>query len=369
MTRSLPSLDRYERHLAETRAWLDRSVERGRGGSSAHFSLVTGWARPYPETTGYLIPTLLELAAHTGDARHAEQARGLGDWLLDIQDPEGSWRGGQHPPRTEAEQRGSVFNTGQILEGMVALARHDGDERYRDAALRGARWLASGLGDDGLWTTRDYRSETTPTYYTRVAWPMLEVWALTGESALRDAAEGVLNALGERRDADGFFQGMSFRPDQPAFLHTIAYTLRGFLESARLLGAWEPHGAVADEALTRLARRADLTGGRIPGSFGPGWRKAGDAMCLTGNAQLALCLLIRDERAPDLRRVNTAAKLVDAVCRTQVLRGPVRALRGGVAGSWPIWGRYMTLRYPNWAAKFHADALLRLIGRLRTELP
>ena len=28
----------------------------------------------------------------------------------------------------------------------------------------------------------------------------------------------------------------------------------------------------------------------------------------------------------------------------------------------------MTLRYPNWAAKFHMDALLALCARLREEL-
>jgi hypothetical protein len=29
-----------------------------------------------------------------------------------------------------------------------------------------------------------------------------------------------------------------------------------------------------------------------------------------------------------------------------------------VAGSFPIWGRYAPLSYPNWAAKFFVDALL-----------
>jgi hypothetical protein len=38
-----------------------------------------------------------------------------------------------------------------------------------------------------------------------------------------------------------------------------------------------------------------------------------------------------------------------------------------VAGSSPITGRYMTLRYPNWAAKFHADALAALTDRLARE--
>jgi hypothetical protein len=33
-------------------------------------------------------------------------------------------------------------------------------------------------------------------------------------------------------------------------------------------------------------------------------------------------------------------------------------VRGGIAGSLPIWGDYSRFEYPNWAAKFFADALL-----------
>ena len=33
-------------------------------------------------------------------------------------------------------------------------------------------------------------------------------------------------------------------------------------------------------------------------------------------------------------------------------------VRGGIAGSSPIWGDYSRFEYPNWAAKFFADALL-----------
>ncbi len=33
-------------------------------------------------------------------------------------------------------------------------------------------------------------------------------------------------------------------------------------------------------------------------------------------------------------------------------------MRGGIAGSAPIWGDYSRFEYPNWAAKFFADALM-----------
>ena len=33
-------------------------------------------------------------------------------------------------------------------------------------------------------------------------------------------------------------------------------------------------------------------------------------------------------------------------------------IRGGVFGSWPVWGDYGRLMVLNWAAKFFVDALL-----------
>jgi hypothetical protein len=37
-------------------------------------------------------------------------------------------------------------------------------------------------------------------------------------------------------------------------------------------------------------------------------------------------------------------------------------VRGGIAGSWPIWGAYSRFEFPNWAAKFFADALMLEMG-------
>ena len=43
---------------------------------------------------------------------------------------------------------------------------------------------------------------------------------------------------------------------------------------------------------------------------------------------------------------------------TQRLTDTDKTLRGGIAGSSPIWGDYSRFEYPNWAAKFFADALM-----------
>lgn len=46
------------------------------------------------------------------------------------------------------------------------------------------------------------------------------------------------------------------------------------------------------------------------------------------------------------------------VKRTQNIETFNLGVRGGILGSYPIYGSYMTYRYPNWAAKYFIDALL-----------
>jgi len=362
----VPSLARYLRHLEATASWLRRSVVRGRGGSAAYFSPLVGWSRPYPETTGYLIPTLLNMEEWLPGRELRLAAIRLGEWLLSIQRSEGAWSGGLYPPRGEG--RPSVFNTAQIIKGVVSLYRATGEHRWAESAGMAATWLAEGVSGDGEWRGTDYRSCVTPSYYAHAAWPMLEAWDICGDESVRQAAERVLRMVLSRRQEDGSFRAWAFEPDKPPFTHTIAYTLRGLLESARLLEDWETYGEPVVPALEFFLRRAEFTGGRLPGAYRAGWQPVRGFTCLTGNVQVALCLLIWEQRVGDLRIVNAAAKLVDYVCSTQWLRAPIAGLRGAVAGSVPLWGPYIRFRYPNWAAKYHCDALMMLIRRIGSAL-
>lgn len=362
--RSLPSLGRYQAHLEAAADWLVQS-ERPTGGSAAYFSPLRGWSRAYPETTGYSIPTLLAMAGRVPAPVEATALR-FGEWLLKIQNADGSWNAGLHPGASRGT--GSVFNTGQVLKGMVALWKHSHDSRWLDAATCGAEWLRAGMGPSGLWDRMDYRSDRTPSYYTHVLWPMLEVATIRDDPKLRDAARQGLNAIVARRRSNGVIAGWAFEPGAPAFTHTIAYTLRGIQESARLLAAHDEYDDVVMAALDVLSRRSELAGGRLPGAFDDDWRPVGRYICLTGSAQVAICLLIAEARRPDLRLVSAAARLIDVVCKSQWRCKWVPGLDGAVGGSSPLWGPYMRLRFPNWAAKYFCDALMRLDGRVRDEL-
>src|SRR5260221_5951217 len=99
-------------------AWI-RACELPSGGIRMHY----GHHRPYPEVTGYWIPTLLSY----GERQYAAR---LAQWLVAVQNADGSFSG--HNPADGVY----VFDTGQILRGL--LATMDMMPEARDAALRAA---------------------------------------------------------------------------------------------------------------------------------------------------------------------------------------------------------------------------------------
>ena len=118
----------------------------------------------------------------------------------------------------------------------------------------------------------------------------------------------------------------------------------------------EAKGAARRTALALAAVQRD--DGSLAGRYDASWRPAAAWSCLTGNAQMALVWqrLAQLEGRADLR--EAAGKAIRHVCATQDLDTEDGGVRGGVAGSFPIWGEYGRYEYLNWAAKFLLDALL-----------
>src|SRR6058998_2682130 len=68
-------------HLEAAVAFIMRSIEQGKGrASSKGYKVGKGWLPPYRETTGYIIPTLLDAAEHLNRPDLASTAERLGEW-------------------------------------------------------------------------------------------------------------------------------------------------------------------------------------------------------------------------------------------------------------------------------------------------
>jgi hypothetical protein len=157
---------------------------------------------------------------------------------------------------------------------------------------------------------------------------------------------------------------MSFTPKADPLTHTIAYTIEGLLECGLVLDderSWRA-GVVVCDALHRSFAGPDGSGlgrrGDLAATIDAQWRPTARYSCPTGSAQLALCC--QRVAAVDDRRdlAAFADRLARSVKRAQGPRSAAPGQRGGIPGSMPIWGRYGSLRYLNWAAKFTADMLL-----------
>ena len=193
--------------------WLCRTHEAtGRQGSSKGFSLVRGWLPAYPETTGYVIGTLLEAAARGGAAELVERAREMADWETALQQPDG---GVMEGAVGDGPRPSIVFNTGMVLHGWMDLLDRD-EERYAEPASRAAEFLVNNLRPDGTWPAEvEYRG-LPHTYNSRVAWAMIR-WAQRAgdEGALAAAVrhlDWVLSAALERTPP-GRALGLRLSPD------------------------------------------------------------------------------------------------------------------------------------------------------------
>lgn len=129
--------------------WLLKTIEVcGGAGSSKGYRVAKGWMSVYPETTGYLIPTLLDVCDAQDRAELGHIAERLGRWLASIQLPAGGFVGRELGILNEPV----VFNTGQILHGFNALIYRRGLNDFRLHGQRAAEFLMGCM--DAMWLLR-----------------------------------------------------------------------------------------------------------------------------------------------------------------------------------------------------------------------
>ena len=346
-----PGIDKC---VHETLAWLcraqDASTSRD-GGVARHYSLVTGWSASYPETTGYIIPTMFDCstAYERNDLR--TRAQRMLDWLTTIQFPEGGFQGGLVDSEPIVPV---IFNTGQILLGL-ARAVHESGDQYRPAMRAAANWLVKNQDADGCW--RKYESPFAiageRAYDTHVAWGLLEAARVEPDPTYSGAAlKNVRWALGLQRP-NGWFANCCLSDSTRPLTHTIGYVLRGIIEAYRFRE--EPDLLHACRRTANGLLDAMRPDGFLPGRLRSDWRGAVSWSCLTGSAQVAACWLILYQITGDERYRDAAYVANRFLRRTVQIEGPP-GLRGGMKGSYPVDGDYGKYELLNWAAKFFIDA-------------
>jgi uncharacterized protein YyaL (SSP411 family) len=276
----------------------------------------------------------------------------MADWLLSLQLENGAFPG---PPWIEPKGQPVVFDTGQIIHGLVRAYEETAKSCYLDAARRAGDWLVEIQEEDGSW--RRFDMERPHVYNARTAWAMLRIDQVDQNSRYRVAALKDLYWALSQQTPDGWFHNASFEPDEDPLTHTLAYTVEGLVEAGKIISDEKLIGAArraADALRDRLAQD-----GSLRGSYLPGWQSKVSWSCLTGNAQMALVWLTFYEMTNDSGYLQAATAANHYLKQVQSRSARSPGIRGGVAGSYPIYGDYGHYLYLNWAAKFFADSLMR----------
>ena len=72
-------------------------------------------------------------------------------------------------------------------------------------------------------------------------------------------------------------------------------------------------------------------------------------------------------RTGDEEALRVSRELLDFLAFVQALNSVGRPRRGAIAGSFPIWGRYVPLKYPSWATKYFLDQILGIRSHAAAE--
>lgn len=342
-------------HLREAVEWLKRAQDAGTDrGVSYGAKFGADFDVSYPETTGYICQTFVQLWRRTGDEDLLARAIDMGEWEAEIQMPEGAVMGGKF----NSQPTPAIFNTGMVLLGWVELIHATGEALFRQAAERAGEWMIAMQEPDGNWV-RGHSGFAAPgisVYNVKAAWGLCAAgMALERPDFVAAAVRNAEFCL-TRQAPNGWFHDCCLTDARHPLLHTLAYTMQGLLEIGRLTGRVDFTAAArrtADAQVTLLA-----PDGFLPGRQDAHFRPAADWCCLTGSAQVSIVLSTLARDTGEARYGEAARRLNRYLMARHDIRNPDPRLRGGLAGSWPTDGEYGRFMVLNWAAKFLVDALI-----------
>lgn len=318
------------------------------------YHLVNGWSSSYPETTGYIIPTLLQFNRKNARPELENAVLKAADFLVGIQRPSGGWQGG----RVNENRPEIVFNTGQVIRGMLAAFKLTDEKKFLNAAIKAGEWLVAIQDPLGFWKTNALL-EQARVYDTFVDVPLLKLYEVTGESSFRMAAVRNLDwVINRKMKSNGWFEDCdnTIKHNDRPILHTIAYTLDGLIDSGLILNEKK----YVDGALKGATVLRDLfvKDGILNGRYDQNWQGSEYFIC-TGGAQMASVWMKLYREGYGDEFLTAAQQMVRLLIFIQNRTANEREVtRGAIPGSFPIWGRYEPFAFPNWATKFFLDALM-----------
>lgn len=166
----------------------------------------------YPEVSGYYIPTLLDWGMRDLAAQYVT-------WLLSVQNPDGSWS----DPRGQAPY---VFDSGQVLKGLLAFYKYNPSPELKTAILAGCDWIISCQLPSGQIKTPNegaWGNMVNETVHLYVLSPLIEAADIFSKSDYKISVDKAIHYYVTEKDPFAF--------DQLA--HFYAYVCEAFADLNR----------------------------------------------------------------------------------------------------------------------------------------
>jgi hypothetical protein len=328
------------------------------------FRIGKGWTTSYPETTGYIIPTLMAYAKIKNEHEIRNCCVRAANWLVEIQKSSGGWQG-----ETLKDNRPEVvFNTGQIIRGLIAVYQYDKDEKFLNSAIKAANWLCDIQESNGSWVKNAFMN-VARVYDSYVDVPLLQLYKITGNERYKETAIKNLDwIIHDKQQANGWFQDCdnTIKHNDKPILHTIAYTIDGLINAGLLLNR-NDYVEAGQKAANKLLDQYNKN--RIMhGRYDKDWNGSGYPI-LTGYAQMAINWMNLYHITQNKAYLNASLEVNRQLVWLQRADDcSLESVRGAISGSFPLWGKYEPFSYPNWATKYFVDALLLEVEELKVEI-
>jgi len=334
--------------------WFKNSLNK-EGGSSAGYDLLSKTFLPsYPETTGYWIKTLFRIKKNEKEIFFSifnddKIIEDLVLWLLSIQKIDGSFPGSYGKFES---QPSIVFNNGQILLGLIDYYINTKNDKVFNSIIKCAEWLLDIQETNGSWIKNTHYQYSSN---TRTAWALMHLGSLVSDKKYYNAGINNINYSIDLQNELGIFEKNGFDEQSSYYTHTIAYAIRGVLESGIIDNneEWILSAKKGFDILLNSISDNGFLSGKINNEAMPQTNYS----CLVGNCQLSIIgfKIYKKYGDPIIKEKSTL--LLDYVRRKQIV-SENKNTSGGILGSWPIDGYYNSYRIPNWSGKFFIDALL-----------
>ncbi|MEI6040044.1 MAG: beta-L-arabinofuranosidase domain-containing protein [Candidatus Berkelbacteria bacterium] len=309
--------------------------------------------KSYPEVTGYIVTTLCDYYEMFKDEKILKAAIKAADFELPLQNEDGSFPGSVVGRLTGP----SVFNSAQIINGLVRIFEVTGDQKYLDSARRATDWIASIQDEDGSWTKLNYMGMKR-VYDSKVDQSLLDVDRVSKTNKYKKVVEKNYAFIATQQQANGWFANCDNSKDKNEIplTHTIGYTIEG-LVSCYLMDQNKQALEIAQKTADVLLEKFEKNPKMFSGRFNKDWQDSSKSSCMTGNAQISMCWIKLYRITGEKRYLAAALKMIEFLKNAQI-ESNIKTIDGAIPSSYPFWGEYNAFTLNSWGVKYFADALI-----------